>query len=80
VIGAGTGIILYASKYSFFHINCSSTSSSSAVYQRRESITGLPDAAINGVKRAWVQKSMLRIPLRVKPHSCCTATTGFAEN
>jgi hypothetical protein len=75
----GMGILLYVSQYSLFHINCSCTSPSSAVYLRRANCTHLPDANINGVRRAWVRKCTLTA-LRVQPDSCCAIATGLAEN
>jgi hypothetical protein len=76
----GMGILLYMSQYVPFHINCLCTSLSSAVYCKRANSTGIPEAMINGVKDAWVQKSTLRIPFHVQLYSCFTITMWFKKN
>jgi hypothetical protein len=53
---------------------------SSAVYYRRANSTDLPDAGINGMKCAWVQKFVLRIPFCIPPYNFCTINMGFIEN
>jgi hypothetical protein len=57
---AGRGILLYPSQYVLFHTNCLCTALSSAVYHRRENITGLPDAMTNSMK-CVVSKSIITL-------------------
>jgi hypothetical protein len=56
-------------------INCLCIPPCSTVYHTciRANNAGVSDTGISDVKCAWVQKSTLRIPVHVVPHTCCSS-------